>query len=140
VFLIGAGGEFALGNSGGSLDHTHDIAAHTHTISADGDHEHLIDITESETGGNDGAAGVQAGAGVTVAADGHTHGVFGDTMEEGEHTHGGVTGSGGSGTTTAANPPYLAVNFVIFAGVLRTGGSGSEAACTRRTKRVKARR
>lgn len=140
-----AGTGAALGATGGTIDHTHGGLSHTHTISTAADHSHTVgshthdissDGSHTHSGTTEatvfGATGFTSGfvGGVT---DAHTHpfttGSSGDhdhggatalsasaaSGDAGSHDHGGVTGSGG-GTTDSANPPFLALNFIILAG------------------------
>lgn len=72
----------APGDTTGSWDHAHTGGA--------------VSITSGAPGGSPATVVVQAGTGVTVAANAHVH---------------AVTGS--SGTTGGANPPVCAVYFVI---------------------------
>lgn len=130
-FLLGkatSGTGDALGETGGAIDHTHAMGSHAHTISEDGGHDH---------GGSTGVEGDHDHGGHTgvedatqLVADGIDHDVVqthqhvinndGDhahsISSDGDHSHGGVTGSA-SGTTGAANPPFIVGNYFIFTGV-----------------------
>jgi microcystin-dependent protein len=107
-FLLGkaaSGTGATLGSTGGALDHTHTGPSHTHTISASGVHDHAV--LESTP---DSLFGVAAGAfGVGDAS--HDHNV--EVVDDGDHNHGGATGSGGTGNTGSANPAYLVVQAII---------------------------
>lgn len=128
-----------LGQTGGSLDHTHSGGAHTHSISGVSDHSHGINSESDHTHStgahshavNSGSPllGDITGGGLPVypatstpilndagtsADGGHDHG--GTTGNAGTHDHGGATGSA-SGTTGSANPPFGVVLTIIFAGV-----------------------
>lgn len=118
--------------------HTHTMPSHSHTVdppattsSAAGSHSHG-GLTGGETAGDgDGPSAGIAGSGHyhTLSSDGsHTHstniGSFssgstdpGDTNSGGSGTSGsggsGTTGTDGAGTSGSANPPYIALNFVI---------------------------
>ncbi len=121
----------------GAHDHggaTGSGGAHDHggaTASA-GSHSHLFSgTTASATGGLGVAGGVlntdpafhtHAYMGMTDADGAHSHTISlhaGHThtiASGGSHDHGGTTSSGGSGTTDAANPPYLVLNYIIATG------------------------
>lgn len=112
--------------------HSHSVDSHSHSIGSDGSHTHSF-----TTGGPSATDSPQEGTGapLMVAHENHTH--SGTTDSDGSHDHGGATGldspgtnSGGShshtltgstdaasGTTGTANPPFLAVNYIIFTGV-----------------------
>lgn len=91
------------------LSHYHTISgttnagsSHSHgagTLAADsgGSHDH---------GGNTGSSGTGAVTGNTGSAGAVA------TSSDGAHDHGGVTGSA-SGTTGSANPPFIALNYII---------------------------
>lgn len=127
----------SLAATGGSIDHTHSLGSgttgaaggHGHTVSGststDGAHDHF-DLT-GNTGFNTSSTEVQSGTGTSVASVTHSHsGGNLTTNEQGDHSH-SVTGttdtvsdhthSLGSGTTGTGNPPFLVVNYIIFAGV-----------------------
>jgi microcystin-dependent protein len=108
------------GNTGSAGAHSHTVDAHNHTFS-------------TSTGTPSDGVDVQSGTGSTAASTSHTHGVDGDTSDEspatntqgdhshsignsGNHDHGGTTGTA-SGATGSANPPFIALNFIIYAGV-----------------------
>lgn len=80
-----AGTGSTLGGTGGTLDHTHTGPSHTHTVT---------------TTGPSATVDVQAGVGTSVATD--------------THTHPATSGAAGAGNTGTANPPYLALHFVIL--------------------------
>lgn len=124
-------------------EHSHTVDSHTHNV---GNHQHGMSGLDHPTATSTaGGSGVQAGssfdaavaghahftvsgsapstdsagATATTAASpatdthaGHTHSVSGSTDTSGA----GTTGSA-SGTTGSANPPFLALNYLIFAGV-----------------------
>lgn len=99
--LVGAGGLYARGATGGSKDAI--VVAHTHTgaTSSAGAHTHGISSSgESGTTGD-----FIAGAGFTNRTI-QTQGV-------GDHIHTFTTNSTGSSGTDANMPPYLAVNMII---------------------------
>jgi microcystin-dependent protein len=105
-----------LGATGGALDHTHSGPSHTHSISDDGDHEHSVSgTTNFEDNGISRLEGT--GSAFQAAARDHTHPFSATSSEDGEHDHGGATGSSGTGNTGSANPPYLVGNYIILSGV-----------------------
>ncbi len=80
-----------------SLAHTHTVASHTHTgpshthtISSDGTHSHSVSLN-------------YAGSDDHLAL-GASWDYVGTTSSAGDHSHGGATGSGGTGNTGAATP------------------------------------
>lgn len=115
-----------LGATGGNIDHTHTITVdnagdhdHTATTSEDGAHTHTqgahqhaigagsASFATSDTGG---AAPIYPATQVDIFSDAGTgssgaHDHTLTTSEDGEHTH--------SATSGAANPPFLAVQFII---------------------------
>jgi microcystin-dependent protein len=99
-----------LGGSGGTIDHVHTGPAHTHdpgtlAVPSGGAHTHTTGAPSATT------ASVQNGAGVTSPTDTHTH----DIASSGAHTHTvtGATASSGTGNTGTANPPFVAVNWIV---------------------------
>jgi microcystin-dependent protein len=136
-----AGTGSTLGATGGQLDHTHEVGAHTHSLSlstgsnggfststgTNGSHSHSVTAsgdTSEETGFD-----AQSGSGADrTATHTHTVEVSGSTNSAGDHNHSvsvsdhthtisGSTGSASGGTTDGANPPYLVANKIIFTGV-----------------------
>lgn len=140
--LGGTGGAIDHVHTGPS--HTHTGPSHTHTIShthqvdppntattAAGTHDHGVSLVAGSeiTGDGDGPS---AGA----AGGGHYHNVTGATDVEASHTHNvnisafntgaaststsgaagtGATGAAGTGNTGTANPPFIALNYIIKA-------------------------
>lgn len=146
-FFLGkaaAGTGSVLGGTGGAIDHTHGAGSHTHSISSGGSHTHSVATDGSHTHSISSSVSDQKqvaasphdhitpvgnnDTGDDVASNSHTHG-SGNTGSNGNHDHGGSTGSGGShdhggatgsasgGTTDSNNPPFLAGNWIAFAGV-----------------------
>jgi len=117
----GSGTGSTLGASGGAIDHSHTGPSHTHTISASGTHTHSISADGTgATGAPSDTTVVQSGTGATVASSTHTHtGPSHDhsaaTGASGNHDHAGATGAGGAGNTGTANPPFLALNYIMLA-------------------------
>lgn len=121
-----------LGSTGGAIDHTHVGAAHTHAITSGGAHthtgpSHTHDTLVPRDGWGSGAAaagrlllsdgGALPAGTVTAAADRtftSTAAGTGATGSDGAHDHGAATGSGGAGTTTSGNPPFLSLNYLIL--------------------------
>lgn len=84
---------------GASHSHSHSVSGGS--TSTEGSHTHSIDNVTDHTHG------------LTINADGvHSHTVSGSTGSGGS----GTTGSGGAGATSTANPPFLALHYIIFAG------------------------
>lgn len=73
-----------LGQSGGSLDHTHSIPAHFHSMGSGAD----LNITASGSGttGIESAGHTHSGT-TGIESQGHTHLVSGTTGSSGAHTH-----------------------------------------------------
>jgi microcystin-dependent protein len=79
------------------------LVGHTHSISADGEHNHNLFV---EFGGGPSHNLVH-----TVAAGGS--GISTTTGTEPDHQHGGATGATGSDTAITILPEYLALNYII---------------------------
>jgi microcystin-dependent protein len=101
-----AGTGSTLAGTGGTLDHVHSGAAHVHSI----------DPPNTTTGFQSNDIFVDANIdGVTLraasgggAANNHDHDVNIAAFD---------SSSAGAGDTGSANPPYLALNYIIFTGV-----------------------
>ncbi len=117
----------ALGATGGSIDHTHTTPSHSHTISSVAAHSHTVSShTHSiSTVGtlSSSSVEVQSGSGVFVIPEDGVIGITDNTGSaspgtdsQGGHDHGGATGNS-SGTSGSNNPPFIAVNYVIYTGV-----------------------
>lgn len=127
-------------SSGGS--HSHTVNAHNHSIPSGGSHVHALGNLKGTATSTAGSAECQSGTGFNAAVGGHAHftvnpggstpdtdsggshdhgGSTGNqnpgTDSQGSHDHGGSTGSANAGTTSSSNPPFLAVNYIIFTGV-----------------------
>lgn len=99
--LVGAGGLYSRGSTGGSKDSI--VVAHTHTgtTNSDGNHSHAYRIGTLGSFNN-------------AAADGNgAIGPSATTEAAGTHAHTFTTNSTGSSGTDANMPPYLAVNMII---------------------------
>lgn len=102
----------ALGQTGGAVDHTHtysQVINHTHTVSVtDPGHDHTTNgipqhFVNNNLGGSGEAFVINDGVFVSVGTA--TTGISATTSNPG--------GGAASGTTTAQNPPYLALHFMI---------------------------
>lgn len=94
-----AGTGATLGGTGGAIDHGHGVSTnavpgHTHSVSGS------ASASASTTP-------IAVGTGDTVAASGHTHAVSGSAGTDGAHDH--------SVNQSTANPPFIALNFIIKA-------------------------
>lgn len=112
-----AGTGSTLAGTGGAIDHTHSTPAHTHTVSGTTANEsaHTHTYSGTTSAGNSFQL-VQNGLDTNVAKSDHTHTYSGTTSGGSAHSHGaGSLGadSGGSGTSGTANPPFLAVHYII---------------------------
>jgi hypothetical protein len=101
--LVGAGGLYGLGATGGSADAI--VVSHTHTgtVDSNGAHTHLI--------GQVNATGIYAnvgGSGPNVSSSGNL-----STNSAGAHTHTFTTNSTGSSGTNANLPPYYALFWIM---------------------------
>lgn len=120
-FVLGkatSGTGAVLGETGGAIDHTHTGPSHSHSVgslAAAGEAAHThgpgsytvtpnsvnaTQLTGLVSVGDDSAAAV---TGTSDAGSSHTHALSGST------------GSAGTGATSATNPPYLAINYIIRA-------------------------
>lgn len=117
----GAGGTGIVDRASGSLA-TRAAVAHTHTISSSGSHSHSqgstgsggshshsIDTSMSSSGSH---SHTQGNTGSSLGSHSHTQGSTGSSGAH-EHTISGSTAAAGTGNTGEANPPYLAVNWLI---------------------------
>lgn len=100
-FLMGAGGGYPLGSTGGAVSHTLSVAempAHNHSgsITATGNHTHTVSsMSSSNTQINPGSS---SGAPSTVTKT---------TSSAGAHTHSVTIGSTGSGQAFSILNPYV---------------------------------
>lgn len=108
-FLIGAGGSYALGSTGGSATHTLTVAempAHSHsaTVLSSGEHSHTV-TSYYDTGS------------VSMMADYEYTGSYEDyrpvyptntTSSNGAHGHTATIGSAGNGQAFSIMNPYVA--------------------------------
>jgi microcystin-dependent protein len=113
-----AGTGSTLAGTGGSIDHTHTGPSHDHsfsdTSSSNGSHDHTFSATSSGNNNSLGPFNTPSGA-TTLPENNHTHTVSGTTSSDGSHTHtvSGTTGTAGNGATGTANPPFIALNYII---------------------------
>lgn len=104
-FIVGAGGAYASGNTGGAASVTlseAQIPGHNHAVGSAGDHTHGVAISSLNTtvGGEGAAAGVGGGSTILAAA-----------RAAGTHTHSSeVRGGGGSHEN---RPPYFALAYIM---------------------------
>lgn len=125
-FIVGAGGGYSVGGTGGTnsnnLSHSHIVNNHTHGISSDGNHNHHIDHTMdlySHIG--DVSDKVEDGTNETVGSEDHGHRLHFvvDTWNSGNHSHGGATGGSSPGTNSKLSssvenrPLYYALCFIM---------------------------
>lgn len=128
-FPVGSGSSYALGDTGGSPDaivpyHNHSftnpkVTGGATTASKDGGHSHSFvraavksgtgsSIYSAQTSGTTSNYATSVHAGHTHPVPAHTHTVSG----------GSVGYAGTNGNTRNANlPPYIGINFIIYAGV-----------------------
>lgn len=118
-FVIGAGGEFASGLTGGAksndLSHSHSIDAQNLTVSQSGDHTHPVDITSQPNTKIDTVEDHSINED-NVQEDNHTHRVMGDTGNAGTHSHtvsGSLDIAPASLSSVENLPPYYAVYFIM---------------------------
>lgn len=102
-----------------SSTHTHSVSgttgsggSHSHSQGSTGSaggHSHTIDTSMSSSGSH---SHTQGNTGSSLGSHSHTQG---STGSSGAHTHAisGSTAAAGTGNTGEANPPYLAVNWLI---------------------------
>jgi microcystin-dependent protein len=119
------------GSTANESSHTHGITTsgtHTHTISGTTQNFSIFFSSTNVDTNGDGTTvaactgiGLSAGPGTVPASLGHTHGAgFLSGDAGGDHAHGGATDAGsahshaaGTLATATANPPYLAVNWIV---------------------------
>lgn len=103
-----AGTGSTLGATGGAIDHNHAGPSHSHTIA----HTHQIDPPATNTGAPSGAVTPLNLILGTAATSTHTHSVDIPAFTSGAESAAN-SGNGGTGNTGTANPPFLALNFII---------------------------
>lgn len=126
-FVIGAGGSYVVGSTGGSADavvvsHTHTTPDHTHTgtVASAGAHTH--NVASGDSVGS--IIGYDYGTNLFNSATSSSTGYvshFGNTSSAGVHTHSLTINSGGGGTSGSAGvsgvgknlPPYYALAYIM---------------------------
>lgn len=125
-----AGTGATLGETGGTIDHVHTVSG----LTLSGSTGSTTPTISGSTGGNTATATNESGFndvnvddnndGVrrTVAAGPHTHPVSSHdhpvgTLAVSSHLHGVGTLAISGGSVGTANPPYFAINYIVFAGV-----------------------
>lgn len=102
-FVVGAGGAYAKGATGGSADAV--VVAHSHTgsTSTEGNHRHSIPFRQALPGNGTGSTG----------AGGYVN--SGDTVTgySGNHGHGLSIDSAGESGTNKNLPPYYALAYIM---------------------------
>ena len=105
-FIYGVSADENPGTTGGASDYTLTTAqlpSHSHTISADGAHTHDV-FSVPVTGGATYLARIGSGTGDWLS---------GFISEAGSHSHGGATGSTGSGASIDNRPSYYKLAFIM---------------------------
>jgi microcystin-dependent protein len=136
-FIVGTGGSYGVGNTGGATTvaltaaqmpvHNHTAwtdtqgsHAHNGTTYAIGDHQHTLpNLGSVQAGSDNGGANVPVSTGYgssrymspTDPAGGHSHGF--DTSVAGAHAHNVGIGNAGSGAAHENRPPYYALAFIM---------------------------
>lgn len=109
MFIVGAGGDYDIGDTGGEASHAlteAELAAHTHTgtTASAGAHTHTLAYTQSSASG-DNRHIINFDAAQSTAT----------TSSAGAHTHTFTTASAGSGDAHENRPPYYALAFIMKA-------------------------
>ena len=139
-FIVGAGGSYSVGNTGGSNtvtlttsqipSHSHGAGtlktnttgSHSHgagTLKTDttGSHSHEYRTNEKKATGAGLVSGYLHGTSYeqTSSAGAHSHTISGNTASAGAHTHtiSGNTASTGGGGAHENRPPYYALCFIM---------------------------
>lgn len=117
-----AGTGSILAGTGGAIDHTHTGAAHTHTLSGstanESSHTHPQTAHQHAIGAGSPAFATSDVGGAAPIYTATQDDIIGDdgTGAGSAHSHGVgslTTDSAGSGATSASNPPFMAINFII---------------------------
>ena len=135
-FVIGAGGSYSVGNTGGESEHTltvDEMPSHNHTtnnsLSTAGLHTHNNTFSLAQGGAhthnitttvNNGSTGsIQTAAGnngsYTVSGGAHTHTFSGGIQNNGAHTHTLSIDVNNTGNSQPHNnlPPYYALCYIM---------------------------
>lgn len=121
MFIIGAGGDYEVGDTGGAATattnsagaHTHPVSvevnAHTLTTAQMPSHSHPVSFRYDDGGGTNNIGGTKVHSSVTSTSTGatggggaHSHTASGSTTSSGAHTH-----------TVNTLPPYYALAFIM---------------------------
>jgi len=126
-FIVGAGGSYAVGATGGASTHTHTQgdtgleSSHTHTQGNTGSESSHTHSYSGTTGGASQTTSLASGSGALIASDTHTHTFSGTTGAGSAHSHTNPTTNAGSAhkhtnpTTDASSnlPPYYALAYIM---------------------------
>lgn len=107
MFIVGAGGTYAVGDTGGEASHTlteDEMPGHTHTgtTASAGAHTHTIGFAPNNSSDGSGRSNVSTNLTTT-------------TSEDGDHTHTFTTDSTGGDGAHENRPPYYALAFIMKA-------------------------
>ena len=108
-FVYGPSAGENPGATGGASTYTLTTAqlpSHSHAISADGAHTHMIKAETEESGAYPYSLDTTHAGTVTVWSSGFI-------SEAGSHSHGGATGSTGSGASIDNRPSYYKLAFIM---------------------------
>lgn len=122
-FVIGAGGEYVIGNTGGSAEQTLEVAnmpEHGHSFSAttsdEGGHQHFMPVLYVTR--YDDVTPYLLDAYNPVREIGYEHNNWSSTRSsaEGEHSHtvSGTTGEVGDSEAFDIMPPYYALAYIMY--------------------------
>ncbi len=119
-FIVGAGGGYTVGKTGGAsshnLAHTHTVNSHNHSINSDGNHNHSYSGTVSKS--SDSIDNVRDGDDKKPTDRNHNHTYSGTTSTNGSHNHGGATGNASPETNSQLSsienrPLFYALCFIM---------------------------
>lgn len=122
-FIVGAGTDYSVGNTGGSADvklTTAQMPSHTHTISDSGAHSHKLyyhyNIASWESHSYHDALTTYNGDAELKGSEGYTKEQTGyintnRSEPDGAHTH--TPGNTGSGQAHENRPPYYALAYIM---------------------------
>jgi hypothetical protein len=110
--MVGNGGGFSAGSTGGSADAT--LVSHTHTATTDTAGSHTHRVISGAAGSNNGGFGESGRNGILGYSRADTYYTTGDSgvqllESNGSHTHSFTTDSSGSSGTNANLQPYIVV-------------------------------
>jgi len=136
-FVVGAGGSYSVGSTGGAdsvtlstsqmPSHTHSVSgstnttgAHTHSVSGStnttGAHTHTVTTTGGLSGDQGGAGASNAGdiTRTTSTAGDHSHSISGTAGSNGNHSHSisGTAAATGGGSAHENRPPFYALAYI----------------------------